>query len=110
MLAMAAEVQDQNPGTYASLIRDEYCLMSAIPDEQLYHLVSEEHHQPFYFHEFLEQGAWRDVAVGRGCRPREDVAFRGGAGVSRAGLAARTAAVFGLFQQLHVSAGSAVPQ
>ena len=55
MLAMAAEVQDQNPGTYASLIRDEYCLMSAIPDEQLYHLVSEEHHQPFYFHEFLEK-------------------------------------------------------
>jgi SAM-dependent methyltransferase len=55
VLAMAAEVQDQNPGTYASLIRDEYCLMSAIPDEQLYHLVSEEHHQPFYFHEFLEK-------------------------------------------------------
>jgi SAM-dependent methyltransferase len=55
MLAMAAEVQDQNPGTYASLIRDEYCLMSAIPDEQLYHLVSEEHHQPFYFHEFLDK-------------------------------------------------------
>ena len=55
MLAMAAEVQDQNPGTYASLIRDEYCLLSGIPDEQLYHLVSEEHHQPFYFHEFIEK-------------------------------------------------------
>jgi SAM-dependent methyltransferase len=55
MIAMAAEVQDQNPGTYASLIRDEYCLLSGIPDDQLYHLVSEEHHQPLYFHEFLEK-------------------------------------------------------
>jgi SAM-dependent methyltransferase len=53
MLAMAAQVQDQDRGAYAALIRDEYCLLSALPDDQLYHLLSEEHHQAFYFHEFL---------------------------------------------------------
>jgi len=54
MLSMAAEVQDQDPGAYASLIRDEYMLMSRVPDEQLYHLISEPQHHPLYFHEFVD--------------------------------------------------------
>jgi methyltransferase-like protein len=52
MLAMGAAVQDQSPGPYAALLREEYFLFSAISDDQLYHLAFSEHHQPFYFHEF----------------------------------------------------------
>jgi hypothetical protein len=55
MLSMAAQVQDQDAGVYASLIRDEYCALSAVPDQQLYHLISETHHRAFYFHEFLDE-------------------------------------------------------
>lgn len=55
MLATAAQVQDQNSGAYAALVRDEYCTLSAVPDEQLYHVISEAHHRPFYFHEFLNE-------------------------------------------------------
>ena len=54
ILAMGAAVQDQNPGPYADLLREEYFLFSAISDEQLYHLAFSEHHQPFYFHEFVD--------------------------------------------------------
>jgi hypothetical protein len=53
ILAMGAAVQDQKPGPYAELLREEYFLLSTISDEQLYHLAFSEHHQPFYFHEFI---------------------------------------------------------
>jgi SAM-dependent methyltransferase len=53
ILAMGAAVQDQNPGPYAELLREEYFIFSAMSDEQLYHLAFSEHHQPFYFHEFV---------------------------------------------------------
>jgi SAM-dependent methyltransferase len=55
VLAMAAAAQDRNRSAYASLVKDEYSVFSAIPDEQLYHVVSTAHHQAFYFHEFVEQ-------------------------------------------------------
>jgi SAM-dependent methyltransferase len=55
VLAMAAAVQEGKPGTYASLLRDEFAVMSAIADAPLYHLVSSPHHQAFYFHEFVER-------------------------------------------------------
>ena len=54
VLAMGAAVQDQNPGPYAELLREEYFIFSAMSDEQLYHLAFSEHHQPFYFHEFIQ--------------------------------------------------------
>ena len=53
MLAMGAAVQDQAPGPYAALLREEYFLLSAISDEQLYHLAFTEHHQAFYLNEFV---------------------------------------------------------
>jgi SAM-dependent methyltransferase len=53
MLAMGAAVQDQKPGPYADLLREEYFILSTISDEQLYHLAFSEHHHPFYFHEFI---------------------------------------------------------
>ena len=55
ILAMGAAVQDQNPGPYAELLREEYFIFSAMSDEQLYHLAFSEHHQPFYFHEFIQR-------------------------------------------------------
>lgn len=55
LLSLAAEVQDQRNGTYAALIRDEYCLLSTIPDAELYHLLSEPHHRSFHFHEFIDE-------------------------------------------------------
>jgi SAM-dependent methyltransferase len=55
LLSLTAEVQDQRRDAYAALIRDEYCLLSTIPDAELYHLVSEPHHRPFYFHEFIDE-------------------------------------------------------
>ena len=54
ILAMGAAVQDQKPGPYAELLREEYFIFSAMSDEQLYHLAFSEHHQPFYFHEFVQ--------------------------------------------------------
>jgi 2-polyprenyl-3-methyl-5-hydroxy-6-metoxy-1,4-benzoquinol methylase len=54
LLSLAAEVQDQRSSTYATLIRDEYCLLSTIPDAELYHLLSEPH-RSFYFHEFIDE-------------------------------------------------------
>ena len=51
---MGAAVQDQNPGPYAALLREEYFTFSAMSDEQLYHLAFSEHHQPFYFREFIQ--------------------------------------------------------
>ena len=53
ILAMGAAVQDQKPGPYADLLREEYFIFSAMSDEQLYHLAFSEHHQPFYLHEFI---------------------------------------------------------
>jgi SAM-dependent methyltransferase len=53
ILAMGAAAQDRNPGPYAELLREEYFIFSAMSDEQLYHLAFSEHHQPFYFDEFV---------------------------------------------------------
>jgi len=55
LLSLAAEIQDQRSGTYAALIRDEYCLLSTIPDAELYHLLTEPHHRSFYFHDFIDE-------------------------------------------------------
>jgi len=55
MLAMAAQVQDQADTAYASLIRDEYRLMSSIPDEQLYHVITSDHHRAYSFDEFVQE-------------------------------------------------------
>jgi trans-aconitate methyltransferase len=82
MLAMGAAVQDQQPGPYAELLRDEYYVFSTIGDEQLYHLAFTEHHQPFYFHEFgrlIEQADLQvlgDADVTRLVGPREPTAVR----------------------------------
>jgi SAM-dependent methyltransferase len=82
ILAMGAAVQDQNPGPYAELLREEYCIFSAMSDEQLYHLAFSEHHQPFYFHEFIhligEAGLQflGDCDVIRLFGPREPAAVR----------------------------------
>ena len=82
ILAMGAAVQDQNPGPYAELLREEYFILSAISDEQLYHLAFSEHHQPFYFHEFIhmigEAGLQflSDSDVTRLFGPREPAAVR----------------------------------
>ncbi len=79
---MGAAVQDQNPGPYAELLREEYFIFSAISDEQLYHLAFSEHHQPFYFHEFIqligEAGLQflSDSDVTRLFGPREPAAVR----------------------------------
>ena len=53
IIAMGAALQDQTPGPYAELLREEYFILSAISDEQLYHWAFSEHHQPFYLHEFI---------------------------------------------------------
>ena len=55
ILAMGAAVQDQNPGPYAELLREEYFTFSAMSNEQLYHLAFSECHQPFYFREFVQE-------------------------------------------------------
>ena len=54
MLAMGAAVQDQSASPYATLLREEYFLLSAISDEQLYHLAFTESHRPFYLSEFIQ--------------------------------------------------------
>ena len=54
ILAMGAAVQDQNPGPFAEVLRQEYYRFSTITDDQVYHLAFSEHHQPFYFHEFIQ--------------------------------------------------------
>jgi SAM-dependent methyltransferase len=83
MLAMGAAVQDQRPGPYAELLREEYYLFSTIGDEQLFHLAFSEHHQPFYFHEFVDLiGGFglqhvSDSDVTRLFGPREPAAVRG---------------------------------
>jgi hypothetical protein len=51
---MGAAVQDRNPGAYAELLREEYFVFSRIGDAQLYHWVSSEHHEPFYFQELVQ--------------------------------------------------------
>jgi SAM-dependent methyltransferase len=82
MLAMGAAVQDQSPGPYADLLREEYFRFSAISDEQLYHLAFSEHHQAFYFHEFVQligEAGLQFVAdsdVTRLCGPRQPAAVR----------------------------------
>lgn len=55
MLALAALVQDQRAGAYAALVRDEYGLMSSIPDEHLVHLITEPHHRADLFTDFIEE-------------------------------------------------------
>jgi SAM-dependent methyltransferase len=82
ILAMGAAVQDRTPGPYAELLRDEYYKCSAIDDEQLYHLVFTDEHQPFYFHEFrrlIEDAGLQllgDADVTRLVGPREPPAVR----------------------------------
>lgn len=82
IVAMAAAVQDQKPDPYAVLLREEYFALSAISDEQLYHLAFSEHHQPFYFYEFIqmigEAGLQfvSDSDVTRLFGPREPAAVR----------------------------------
>jgi hypothetical protein len=79
---MGAAVQDQKPGPYAELLRDEYCIFSTISDEQLYHLAFSEHHQPFYFFEFariVDDAGLQflsDADVTRMCGPRAPAAAR----------------------------------
>ena len=63
ILAMGAAVQDQKPGPYADLLREEYFILSAISDEQLYHLAFSEHHQPFYLHEFIHMLGEADLQL-----------------------------------------------
>ena len=83
MLALGAAAQDQKAGSYAELMREEYYLFSRISDDQLYHLAFSEHHQPFYFHEFIrligEAGlnCLGDADVTRLFGPREPAAVRG---------------------------------
>jgi hypothetical protein len=83
ILSMAAAVQDQNQGPYAALMRDAYFVFSAMRDDQLYHLAFSEHHQPFYFHEFIdligEAGLQfiADSDLRRMAAPREPAAVRG---------------------------------
>jgi trans-aconitate methyltransferase len=83
ILAMGAAVQDQNPGPYAELLREEYYQISAISDEQLYHLAFTEEHRPFYFHEFgelIEEAGLQllgDSDVTRLVGPREPPHVRG---------------------------------
>lgn len=55
MLALAAQVQDQGASAYAALVRDEYCLMSSLPDEHLVHLVTEPHHRADLFGDFIDE-------------------------------------------------------
>jgi SAM-dependent methyltransferase len=55
MLALAAQVQDQGASAYAALVRDEYSLMSSIPDEHLVHLVTEPHHRADLFSDFIDE-------------------------------------------------------
>jgi SAM-dependent methyltransferase len=82
ILAMGAAVQDQKPGPYADLLREEYFRLSAIGDEQLYHMAFSEHHQPFYFHEFnhlLGEAGLQHLSDSNATRlfgPREPVAVR----------------------------------
>lgn len=82
ILAMGAAVQDQKPGPYAELLREEYYLFSTIGEEQLYHLAFSEHHQPFYSREFVgligEVGLQLvgDSDVTRLFGPREPAAVR----------------------------------
>ncbi|MEO6236015.1 MAG: class I SAM-dependent methyltransferase [Vicinamibacterales bacterium] len=52
ILAMAATAQDEDDGPYAALLREEYVSVSAMRDDQLFHLAFSAHHRPFYFHEF----------------------------------------------------------
>jgi SAM-dependent methyltransferase len=40
---------------YAELLRDEYLHLSRSSDGYLYHEMLEEHNEPFYLHEFIEQ-------------------------------------------------------
>jgi SAM-dependent methyltransferase/methyltransferase-like protein len=40
---------------FGELLREEYFLLSRLSDGYLYHEMLEEHNQPFYFQEFLEQ-------------------------------------------------------
>jgi SAM-dependent methyltransferase len=54
VLALAAEAHRADD-PFGKLIREEYFLLSQSPDAYLYHEMLEEHNQPFYFHEFLEQ-------------------------------------------------------
>ena len=82
ILALAAAVQDQDPGPYAALLREAYVSFSAMRDDQLYHLAFSEHHQPFYFHEFTQViGAaglqfLADADVARLSGPREPASVR----------------------------------
>jgi hypothetical protein len=54
VLALAAEAHPADD-PYGKLIREEYFQLSQGPDGYLYHEMLEEHNQPFYFREFLEQ-------------------------------------------------------
>jgi len=54
ILAMAAE-SHTGDDAFGKLLREEYYLLSRLPDGYLYHEMLEEHNQPFYFQEFLEQ-------------------------------------------------------
>jgi methyltransferase-like protein len=82
MLAMGAAVHDQKHGPYAELLREEYYVFSTFSDEQLYHLVSSAHHQPFYFREFVQRIAdvglqfLSDADPARLFGPREPAAVR----------------------------------
>jgi SAM-dependent methyltransferase len=54
ILALAAESHAADDA-FGKLLREEYFLLSRLPDGYLYHEMLEEHNQPFYFQEFLEQ-------------------------------------------------------
>lgn len=82
LLSLGAAAQDQQSGPYAELMREEYYLFSAMSDEQVYHQMTTPHHQPFYFHEFVDLigGAdlqfLSDADVTRLFGPREPAAVR----------------------------------
>ena len=54
ILALAAEAHAADD-PFGKLLREEYFQLSQSPDGYLYHEMLEEHNQPFYFQDFLEQ-------------------------------------------------------
>jgi hypothetical protein len=53
ILALTVESHDGRQSAYAELMRDEYHILSSLPDGYLYHEMMEETNDPMYFRDFI---------------------------------------------------------
>ena len=55
ILALTVESHDGRQSAYAELMRDEYHILSSLPDGYLYHEMMEKTNEPMYFRDFIQE-------------------------------------------------------